>query len=92
MTSTSGIIVHTPWWKRKLIWGVSISILLGVLSLVVNRGEENLRFAALLALTGSALATGLELRFRFEEITAMQSSQAVEQSAHAAQLAKSSRK
>jgi hypothetical protein len=88
VTSTSGIIVHTPWWKRKLIWGVSISILLGVLSLVVNRGEENLRFAALLALTGSALATGLELRFRFEEITAAQSSQAVEQSAHAAQLAK----
>lgn len=64
MRDRSGGVV---WWRRRLIWGVVLSIVLGAVSLLVDRVDTNLKMAALITLLGIALTVMIELRFRGEE-------------------------
>jgi len=50
-----------------VFWGISISILLGFLSMIIEGAETNLKLAALLTLVGLALTIAIELRFQADE-------------------------
>ena len=50
-----------------MFWGISISILLGFLSMIIEGAETNLKLAALLTLVGLALTIAIELRFQADE-------------------------
>jgi hypothetical protein len=64
-------VARPPWWKRQLAWGVLISIALGALSIIVDRGGDAVRFAVVVTLVGIAVTIGIEIRFRLEEIASV---------------------
>lgn len=56
-----------PWWRRKLVWGVAVSVLLGGLSLVIEGLGSDVKTAALITVLGIATALVVEVRFQSEE-------------------------
>lgn len=76
------------WWKRQLIWGVLISIALGVLSILVDRGGDALRFAVVVMLVGVAVTVGIEMLFRLDNLASARAVSAARQEAAATELAK----
>jgi hypothetical protein len=56
-----------PWWRRKLVWGVSVSVLLGGFSLLVEGVDADLKTAAVITLLGIATTLVIEVRFQSEE-------------------------
>lgn len=76
------------WWKRQLTWGVLISISLGVLSIVVDRGGDALRFAVVVTLVGIAVTIGMEMLFRLEDIASAHAASAARLDAGGTELAK----
>lgn len=56
-----------PWWRRKLSWGVFVSVLLGALSLLFEGVNADLKTAAVITLLGIATTLVVELRFQSEE-------------------------
>lgn len=64
MADTGGGIV---WWRRKLIWGVFVSIFLGAVSLFFEGVDSNVKLAVLITLLGIALTVVVELRLQSEE-------------------------
>ena len=67
MTEVRG---EAPWWRRKLVWGVLVSVLLGGFSLAVEGVGADLKTAALIALVGITTTLVVELRFQSEESAA----------------------
>lgn len=56
-----------PWWRRKLVWGVVVSVLLGAFSMIVEGVGFDVKLAALLTLLGIAVTVLVEMRFQSEE-------------------------
>ena len=64
MEVVTGVI---PWWRRKLVWGVLVSVALGGFSLLVEGVAADLKTAAVITLLGIATTLVVELRFQSEE-------------------------
>jgi hypothetical protein len=57
----------TAWWRRKLFWGVLVSVFLGAVSLFFEGVDGDVKLAVLIALLGIALTVVVELRLQSEE-------------------------
>ncbi|MBB4909638.1 hypothetical protein [Actinophytocola algeriensis] len=64
MDAVTGVIA---WWRRKLVWGVLVSVALGGFSLLVEGVDADLKTAAVITLLGIATTLVVELRFQSEE-------------------------
>ncbi len=80
-------IGRPSWRKRQLAWGVLISLGLAALSMVVERGGDALRLAAVVALVGIGLVICIELRLRIEDIGASQAANAARRDTGTAEIA-----
>lgn len=87
MTLVESQAGRPSWRTRQLIWGVLISLGLAVLSMVVERGGDALRLAAMVALVGIGLVISIELRLRIEDIAASQAANAARQDTGTAEIA-----
>jgi hypothetical protein len=55
-------------WKRRITWGILISLALGVLSIVIGLGGESLRLGAIITITGAVLTLVVDAQFRVGEV------------------------
>jgi hypothetical protein len=55
-------------WKRRVTWGILISLALGVLSIVIGLGGESLRLGAIITITGAVLTLVVDAQFRVGEV------------------------
>lgn len=60
---------NTKWWRRKLIWGLMVSVFLGTISLLVEGVNADIKLAMLITLLGATLTVVIELRLQSEEST-----------------------
>ena len=57
-----------PLWKRRITWGILISLALGVLSIVIGIGGASLRLGAIITITGAVLTLIVDAQFRLGEV------------------------
>ncbi len=57
-----------PPWKRRITWGILISLVLGVLSIVIGIGDTSLRLGAIITITGAVLTLVVDAQFRVGEV------------------------
>ena len=55
-------------WKRRITWGIFISLALGALSIVIGIGGAPLRLAAIITITGAILTLVVDAQFRVGEV------------------------
>lgn len=56
-----------PWWRKKLVLGVLVSVALGGFSLLIEGVDADLKTAAVITLLGIATTLVVELRLQSEE-------------------------
>jgi hypothetical protein len=57
-----------PPWKRRITWGLLISLGLGLSSVVIGIGGASLRLGAVITITGAILTLAVDAHFRVAEV------------------------